>query len=139
MDRKEFLATVGIGAVAALCTSCLAACNPLDPMVNPPTTNVDFTLDLTTPANSALKTNGGFIYNDNIIVARTVDGSYIAVSSICTHQGNTVAYDLAANRFHCPAHGSNFATNGSVINGPAGSPLMTYKTTLNGTSLRVFS
>ena len=138
MDRKEFLTTVGIGAVAAICTSCLAACKPLDSVVNPPT-NVDFTLNLADPANSALKTNGGYIYQNNIIVARIADGSYVALSSICTHQGSTIAYDLTANRFHCPTHGSNFAVNGSVINGPASSSLMTYKTTLNATSLRVFS
>jgi cytochrome b6-f complex iron-sulfur subunit len=139
MDRKEFLTTVGIGAVAAICSSCLAACNPLDPIVSPPT-NLDFTLNLADPANSALKTNGGFIYKDNIIVARISDGSYVALSSICTHQGSTVAYDNTANRFHCPNHGSNFAADGSVINGPAGSPLVSYKTSLlNVSSLRVFS
>jgi cytochrome b6-f complex iron-sulfur subunit len=138
MDRKEFFTKVGIGAVAAICTSCFAGCNPLDPMTNSPT-NVDFTLNLADPTNSALNTNGGFIYKDNIIVARISNGSYIAVSSICTHQGNTIAYDVTANRFHCPAHGSNFATDGSVINGPASSSLTTYKTSLNATSLRVFS
>ncbi|MCX6121650.1 MAG: Rieske (2Fe-2S) protein [Ignavibacteriales bacterium] len=139
MDRKEFLTTVGIGAVAAICTSCLAACKPLDNPTSPPT-NLDFTLNLADPANSALKTNGGYIYKDNIIVARISDGSYVALSSVCTHQGGTVAYEIGANRFHCPNHGSNFATDGSVINGPAGSPLVTYKTSLlDATSLRVFS
>ena len=139
MDRKEFLTTVGIGAVAAICSSCLAACGPLDEVISPPT-NLDFTLNLEDPANSALKTNGGFIYKDKIIVARISDGSYVALSSVCTHQEGTVAYENGANRFHCPNHGSNFAADGSVINGPAGSPLMTYKTSLlNATSLRVFS
>ncbi|RPI05350.1 MAG: Rieske (2Fe-2S) protein [Ignavibacteriae bacterium] len=138
MDRKEFLTTIGVGAVAAFCSSCLAACKPLDPMVNSPT-NVDLTLNLSDPAYSALNSNGGSIYVDNIIVARISDGSYVALSSICTHQGSTVSYNEKTNRFVCPTHGSIFATNGAVINGPASNPLLSYKTTINATSLRVYS
>ena len=138
MDRKELLTTVGIGAVAAICTACLAACKPLDQPTSPPT-NIDFTLDLNDPTYNALNTKGGFIYKDNIIVAHISDGSYVALSSICTHQGGTVAYENSPNWFHCPNHGSNFAPNGNVINGPASNSLMTYKTSLNGTSLRVYS
>jgi cytochrome b6-f complex iron-sulfur subunit len=138
MDRKEFLTLLGAGTATVICSSFLESCKPLDQITNPPT-NVDFTLDLNAPANSALKTIGGFVYNDNIIVARVADGSYVAVSSICTHQNGTVAYQLNGNEFHCPNHGSNFAPNGSVINGPASTSLATYKTSLNGTVLRVTS
>ena len=138
MDRKEFLTLLGAGTVTFVCSSFLESCNPLDQITSPPT-NVDFTLDLNAPANSALKTIGGYIYSDNIIVARVADGSYVAVSSICTHQGSTVAYQLNGNEFHCPSHGSNFSTTGSVINGPAANSLMTYKTSLSGSMLRVTS
>ncbi|HVN48684.1 MAG TPA: Rieske (2Fe-2S) protein [Bacteroidota bacterium] len=138
MDRKEFLALLGTGTAVVLCSAFLKACKPLD-QITSPSTNVDFTLDLTAPANNALKNIGGYIYNDNIIIAHVNDGSYVAVSSICTHQGGTVAYQTNGNEFHCPNHGSNFATNGSVINGPANSPLVTYKTSLNGTQLRITS
>jgi cytochrome b6-f complex iron-sulfur subunit len=138
MDRKEFLTLLGVGTATVICSSFLKACKPLDQITNPPT-NVDFTLDLNASANSALKSVGGYVYNDNIIIAHLSDGSYVAVSSICTHQGNTVQYQLNGNEFHCPAHGSNFATNGSVINGPASSALVTYKTSLNGSMLRVTS
>ena len=138
MDRKEFLTLLGVGTATVICSSFLESCKPLDQVTNPPT-NVDFTLDLNAAANSALKTIGGYIYNDNIIVAHIADGSYVAVSSICTHQGGTVAYQQNGNEFHCPVHGSNFATNGSVINGPATSSLATYKTSLNGSMLRVTS
>lgn len=138
MDRKEFLALLGTGTAVVLCSAFLKACKPLDQITSPPT-NVDFTLDLNASANSALKTVGGYVYNDNIIVAHVADGSYVAVSSICTHQGGTVAYQTNGNEFHCPNHGSNFSTNGSVINGPATSSLTTYKTSLNGSMLRVTS
>ncbi len=138
MDRKEFLSLLGVGAVAAACSACLGACKT-DTGVPSAPTNVDFTLDLTDPANGSLKTNGGYIYKSGVIVARTVAGTYVAVSSTCTHAGGTVYYDAGGNRFHCPVHGSNFATDGTVLNGPAGSPLMRYNTSLNGTSLRIYS
>ena len=138
MDRKEFLSTLGLGAAAIACSYCFGGCQSSEDVAAPPT-NVDFTLDLNDPAYSTLKTNGNFIYKDGIIVTRTASGEYVAVSSTCTHEGNTVQYAASGNRFNCPRHGSNFATDGSVINGPAARSLAKYNTSLNGTSLRVFS
>ena len=140
MDRKEFLFALGKGTVA-VCAACyLASCNsPTSPNVPSAPSNVDMTLDLTQPANNALNTIGGYIYNNSIIIARVSQTDFVAVSSICTHQGNTVFYDSGGKEFHCPAHGSNFSTSGAVINGPASTPLVKYNTALNGNSLRVFS
>lgn len=138
MNRKEFLSTLGLGAAAVACSYCLNGCKPLDNPASAPT-NVDFTLDLTASSNAALKTNGGYIYNEGVIVARTGNGIYVALSQTCTHAGGTVQYVSSKNAFYCPNHGSNFATNGNVINGPASSPLTAYHTSLTGTSLRVYS
>ncbi len=137
MDRKEFLSLLGIGAAAVACSYCLQGCQQNTGPTAP--TNVDFTLDLTAAQNSGLTAVGGYLYNNGVIVAHVQGGSYVAVSSICTHAGGTVYYDLANNRFHCPNHGSNFAVDGTVINGPAASPLMKYNTALTGNSLRVYS
>ena len=140
MDRKEFLFTLGKGTVAICAAGYLASCvSPTSPNVPSAPSNVDITLDLTQPANSALNNVGGYIYSNSLIIARISQTEFAAVSSICTHQGNTVYYDSPGKEFHCPAHGSNFSTSGSVINGPAGSPLKKYNTTLNGNLLRVFS
>ncbi len=137
MDRKGFLSTLGLGAAAVTCQYCLGGCKNPDAITGP--TNVNFTLDLTQPANTALNQNGGYVYNGGVIVARTVNGAYVAVSQACTHQGNTVVYDKTYNQFFCPAHGSRFGTDGSVINGPASSPLTRYNTQLNGNLLKVYS
>ena len=138
MDRKEFLASLGLGTAAFFAISAIESCNVANPVFSAPT-NVDFTLDLTASANSALKNDGGYVYNNGIIVARTTTGSYVAVYSVCPHAGATVAFDGSSNRFHCAAHGSNFATNGTLINGPANTGLQQYKTSLTGNSLRVYS
>jgi cytochrome b6-f complex iron-sulfur subunit len=143
MKRHEFFSTLGISAISAglifmapVVTSCSKTMTTGGGGGSP----VDFTLDLTLPANSALNNNGGSVVQDNVIVARTASGVYIALTSICTHQQyNPIQFDSANNRFHCPNHGSNFATDGSVINGPATSALTRYNTQLNGTSLRVYA
>jgi cytochrome b6-f complex iron-sulfur subunit len=138
MDRKEFLALIGVSATAFVASACLNGCKPLDSVTDPPI-NIDFTLNLDDPAYGALKSNGGYIDKDGVIVARTTSGTYIAVSLACTHQGTSVTFDASNNRFHCASHGSNFSTTGSVINGPASSPLTSYRTSLNGSSLHVYS
>jgi cytochrome b6-f complex iron-sulfur subunit len=138
MDRREFLSAAGIGAVATVCVSCLSGCSQQSNPISPPT-NVDFTLDLTSAANAALANDGGYVYSNGVIVARTSGGGYIAVSQQCTHQGANVVYRLPSNDFYCGAHGSKFSATGAVTQGPAGSPLGSYKTTLSGTSLRVQS
>lgn len=138
MDRKEFLKALGLGAATVACSYCLNGCSPLNNPITAPT-NVDFTLDLTASANAALKSSGGYLYNSGVIVARTASGTYVSVSQQCTHAGGTVQYVANGNFFYCPNHGSTFSTNGSVINGPATSPLKSYHTSLTGNSLRVYS
>jgi cytochrome b6-f complex iron-sulfur subunit len=137
MNRTEFLSALGIGAVAMLCSSCMEGCTPADQGPTAPA-NVDFTLDLTNPAYAGLAAAGGSIDNNGVTVAHTPSG-YVAVSSACTHQGATITYDKTNNYFYCPAHGSIFATTGTVSRGPAGTPLAAYHVTLSGNSLRVYS
>jgi cytochrome b6-f complex iron-sulfur subunit len=145
MERNEFFSALGVSAglffLAPVRTSCSKSMTDTTTNPGPGGTSgsVDFTLDLTLPTYASLKNNGGSVYKDNIVVARTIGGDYVALSSVCTHQGGTVGYDSSANRFHCPNHGSNFATDGSVINGPAATALKKYNTQLTGTSLRVYS
>ena len=139
VERKEFLSILGLGAAAVACSYCFDGCTTPDAGGNiTAPTNVDFTLDLTNPAYSGLKSAGGYVYNAGVIVAHAASG-YVAVSQACTHQGTAVIFDSPGGQFFCPAHGSRFSLSGAVVNGPAGSPLGSYKTSLTGNSLRVFS
>lgn len=58
-----------------------------------------------------------------IAVWRDADGNPRAVSASCTHKGCTVTWNNADQTWDCPCHGSIFATDGSVIHGPAVEPL----------------
>jgi Rieske Fe-S protein len=134
MTRQEFLNTLGLGAAFVLTTSCLQSC------AKDPSTTVDFTLDLTNSAYAALKTNGNYIIYDNVVVARTTTGSYVAATLICSHQGQPqVTYDKTGNRFYCTAHGALYNLSGVGLNQEGANGLTIYKTTLTGTSLHVYS
>ncbi|MCX6228517.1 MAG: Rieske (2Fe-2S) protein [Bacteroidia bacterium] len=144
MKRNEFLTALGISASTVVFAPYLVSCSKGSSLSDSgnngtPSATIDFTLDLTMPANSALNTNGSSMISNGVIVAKTSGGMYIAVASKCTHQGYTLAYDNATSEFHCASHGSNFTTTGLVVNGPAATSLKVYKTQLTGTTLRVYS
>ncbi|MCB2378914.1 Rieske (2Fe-2S) protein [Hymenobacter sp. BT635] len=147
MERKEFIQLFGLGAAAVLATGCLGGCSggsDDDPAPAPTggtgATGVDFTLDLTDPANAPLNDPAvGFVYGAarRVIVARLTNGSYIAVQAPCTHEGFTIVFQAGANSFMCPNHGSMFNSDGTVAAGPATRALKKYTVTQTGNSLRV--
>jgi cytochrome b6-f complex iron-sulfur subunit len=50
------------------------------------------------------------------------DGGLYAIDAVCTHLGCLVEQN-AGEGFACPCHGSRFAADGQVQNGPASKPL----------------
>jgi len=136
MERKDFLAALGLSAGSLVISSCLGACGKSDtgspdPVTPTPTPGgkLDFTLDVAT--NSEINTKGWTIMN-SVIIAKN-GSSYIALSSVCTHQGNPVTYNSGSNNFPCSltdaAHGSVFDSSGARVQGPATSALKKYSTT----------
>jgi Rieske Fe-S protein len=49
----------------------------------------------------------------------TVDGRTCAVSAVCPHLGAALTWNDGERSWDCPAHGSRFAANGSLLEGPA--------------------
>jgi len=86
----------------------------------------DVLIDLTKSVNASLMNAGGFkvytikeISNKKIIVAQPTSGTFIANSAVCTHAGCTVGFNSGGSKYLCPCHGSQYSTDGSVIQGPA--------------------
>jgi nitrite reductase/ring-hydroxylating ferredoxin subunit len=56
-------------------------------------------------------------------VYRDRDGNLYAVSLRCTHLGCLLRFNAAELSWDCPCHGSRFAPDGTVLEGPAVKPL----------------
>jgi hypothetical protein len=58
-----------------------------------------------------------------LAVYRGTDGAIIRRSAVCTHVGCIVHWNGFEKCWDCPCHGSQFAPDGAVLNGPAVKPL----------------
>ena len=52
-------------------------------------------------------------------VSRAEDGELLTLSARCTHLGCIVGWNAADRAWECPCHGSRFASDGTVVQGPA--------------------
>jgi cytochrome b6-f complex iron-sulfur subunit len=133
MNRKDFIRLMGTGALG------IVALNQLGCSKSDSTPTKDFTIDTSNAQYSALQNPGGYVYVNNVIIFRAVDGNFYALSQICTHLGCTVIYDNSQNDILCPCHGSQYDLQGRVVVGPSTTPLFQYATSLSGTMLHVFT
>jgi Rieske Fe-S protein len=130
--QAALLAVFG-GALSALLESCSK--NPADSgggninRIN--ASLVNGTITLTIDASSPLATVGNAALvqysNSALLVARTAQDTFAAVTAICTHQACTIT-GYSNQIYTCPCHGSQFSTNGQVRRGPASSSLRQYQT-----------
>ena len=85
---------------------------------------------------SDVPVGGGKVLADKkIVITQPKAGSFDAFTAVCTHQGCIVG-SVTGGTINCPCHGSKFSiANGSVVNGPASSPLAPVSIKVQGTSI----
>ena len=142
MERRAFLGSL-TGPVVAVCAVCMGACSKSSSTSATPgaggtaPVNANFTVDL----NSNLTTIGSSMVQSGVIIVRlaagNTPGSFTAVQVACTHEGTSINFNQAANKFICPNHGSTFSTTGAVTLGPAASSLKAYNITINGSLMTI--
>lgn len=130
IDRRRFVELGACGAAGAALLP-LAGCASLAAVRMTPENG---SLRLAVRNHPSLDRPGGQLKVAADGVARPIyvvaqeDGSYLALSSECTHLKCTV--ELEGARIVCPCHGSTFDRDGSVLAGPAERPLYRYPTRL---------
>jgi Rieske Fe-S protein len=87
-------------------------------------------------ATSQIPDGGGKIIDGvNIVITQPESGSFRAFTAICTHQG-CIVNSVSGGTINCPCHGSKYSIkDGSVVHGPAPSPLAAIAIKVEGTSI----
>ncbi len=87
---------------------------------------------------AAIPVGGGVIYTAaKVVVTQPAKGEFKAFSAVCTHVG-CLCNQVADGTINCPCHGSKFKiTDGSVVTGPAPSPLAAKQITVTDGTVRL--
>jgi Rieske Fe-S protein len=71
----------------------------------------------------------------NLLLVRRSGGQWAAVAADCTHRGCTIDWSPSADEWQCPCHGSRFAPDGPVREGPATDALRRFAVTEEGDAI----
>ena len=145
MKRNEFLKSIGTGAAFILTTGCLGGCSKGEdiPFIAPngsnlPSNTVLFTIDLSSEEADNLLKEGGFIIQDEIVIAKSLSGAYVAATVICTHESRKEV-TFQKNEFLCTAPGARFDQSGNGLNDFGKKGLKIYQTLLNENVLTILT
>lgn len=146
--RRKFLEKTGSALVlatfgAAFFTSCSSS-EDTAPTGTPPGDSSNGiviagnTIAINLSIQNALNTSGNWLLIENArTLVANVNGSFVALTSVCTHSGCDRNWTFASNRFTCTCHGSVFDPSGRVLQGPANAPLAQFSTSVSGTTLTI--
>jgi cytochrome b6-f complex iron-sulfur subunit len=141
-SRRELLRGLGVAAVGALVVA--AGCGQQGsslPTAATSSCGAGECIDLGNAANQELTAVGGAMLvdmaGDTIMIVRVSDTQVVALSAICTHAGCSMDYVAGQKVLDCPCHGSQFATDGSVLRGPAVRNLRVYNVTMANNTITV--
>ena len=146
--RRGVLAGVGLvglaGAVSA-CSSGGSSSSSAGTNVGAPAATTPASAPSAVPggnAASALASTGeipvgsGKIFtSEKVVVTQPNSGDFRAFSAVCTHMG-CIVNQISDGTIDCPCHGSQFSIkDGSVVGGPAPSPLPAQAIKVSGSSI----
>ena len=150
--RRGVLAGAGLVGIAGALSACGSAGSSNPPAAAPAGTPATASVPAaTTPAagsgqsaqgstvlaaTSEIPVGGGKIFTaEKVVVTQPNAGEFKGFSAVCTHMGCIVS-QITGGTIDCPCHGSQYSiTNGSVVGGPAPSPLPAVAIKVSGTSV----
>lgn len=127
-SRRAVLESAGIAAITLCLGGCAAAGSP--------GSGGSGGSGPVSVAASDIPVGGGRIVG-TFVVTQPTKGTFEAFSYLCTHQ-NLPVQQVTDAAIVCGRHGSSFSlTDGSVLTGPAASPLTPATVTANGDTLTI--
>ncbi len=134
ISRREFVQLTSSILIASMTVATLSAlfngCTKEESNPVQPPQGTSFTIKLS--EHPELSQVGGFktftVNSTPIIVFRTGQTTFKALSLVCTHQGCTINWVNSSMQFQCPCHGAKFDKDGNVIQGPASRNLQSFRT-----------
>ena len=141
---KAALLASSAGALVAFLESCSNPSGPnggggpsLQTIQTTATNNViSLTIDSSSPLSGVGTAALVEYQNGPVLVARTSQTAFVALTAICTHQGCTIS-SYSNGTYTCPCHGSQFDVNGNVVRGPASRSLVKYATSFANNVLTI--
>ena len=131
-SRRAAIAGVGLAGLAAALTACGASGGSGSGSAQGSSNSGGSSGDALA-STSEIPVGGGKVFSaEQVVVTQPAAGKFRAFSAVCTHEQCLV--DRVANgTIDCPCHGSEFSVkNGSVVSGPAPSPLPEKSITVAG-------
>ena len=133
-SRRVVLQTIGVGCLASACGG--GGDGPPEGVAT--MCGGDLCISIAENAELA-NVGGGLLFlqarGHKIYVVRTASG-FSSVSAICTHAQCVIEWN-GTSVFDCPCHGSRFASDGTVMKGPAARSLRIYTNTLVDDTLTI--
>jgi len=137
MKRKEFIEKLGLGAAFVLTSTCLGGCTR---DTAEPIKDLDFVIDLDDNKYLDLNAFGSYVVEDQVVIARSTTGEYLAATLICSHdQLAQITYSDADAGWFCTAHGALFTEEGEGLNANGSRGLQIFQTEVTDNFLRIFS
>lgn len=144
INRRKFLKNTCLSCVGtAIGLTLMQSCSSTSAMINAKIEGADLILPLehfenTSKGNKTFKSHL-IVSNDKlsnpICVFRISENTYKAFLLKCTHQGAEL--QVFGDKMECPAHGSEFNTDGFPIEGPATDPLRSFPVTVTHNQLLI--
>lgn len=138
MNRQHFLTLMGAGCAGLV----LGACSGVRAV-----TGILAGKTLELPTSAFESTSSGvttyeqmvIVHHDElryyVCVIRRSATDYTALLMRCSHQGASL--QVAGDRLHCPAHGSEFGLDGAVLHGPATTAITQFPVSVDRSTIRI--
>ena len=140
MKRREFTNLMGLGLLASSLPIVIAACqSDSEPAADAGSGDGFVAMGSVADLDAQGSLSNDRVQGNRVAVIRDPNnsGALIAVNTVCTHAGCTVAWESDQGLFLCPCHGGSYNPDGTVSGGQPPKPLGIFEAKVDGDQVMV--